>query len=275
MKILAASLLVLPLVAACAGPPSDALQAAPTVAPATASTAASPKPAVASIKPSASALASVSPSAKPAASTAPASAAASTAPASAAAGAPASASAGGVTIALNSNASKLDIKMREVLAANKITTDAVESTQAVSGTIKLDAAGNLAPGSKLSIDLRALQSDRGARDNFIKGRFVLDTGTFPTADFVPTQVDGLGGPPPASGSKTFKLIGNSTVKGVTKPMTWDVTASFDGQGCSGQATTAFKLSDYGLKIPQLPSVVSVEDQGSLALSFQASKTVAP
>lgn len=189
-----------------------------------------------------------------------------------AASGPASAAAGGVKLTIAANAgSEMNIKMRELLAGNVAQNDAIESTKTVSGIINLDPNGEVLPGSKISLDLRTLKSDRAQRDNFIKGRFVLDTAQYPTVDFVPTQVQGLGGTPPSLGEKTFKLTGNATVRGVTRPLTWDVTATFDQQGCQGQATTTFKLSDFGMSPPKAGPVVQVEDAGSLLMKFQATR----
>lgn len=161
--------------------------------------------------------------------------------------------------------------MKELLAGNAARTDAVESASAVSGVIVLDAKGEVMPGSKLTLDVTKLQSDRAIRDGFIK-RNTLNTARYPNVEFVPKRIDGLGGPPPASGKKAFTLVGDTTIKGVTKPMTWNVTAQFDQSGCTGVATSSFKLSDFGMTPPKAGPVISVEDTGNLQVSFQAAAT---
>ena len=52
------------------------------------------------------------------------------------------------------------------------------------------------------------------RDGFIKQN-TLQTSQYPTAEFVPTRVEGLPSPP-ASGQYTFKLTGLQTIHGVQK-----------------------------------------------------------
>lgn len=195
----------------------------------------------------------------------------SAAPASAAASP--SALAGVVKLTLGSDDSQMSITMHELLAGNAAQTNAVESSKAVSGTIMLDAQANVLPGSKVSLDLRTLQSDRQIRDNFIK-RVTLQTNQFPNVDFTPKQVQGLDSAIPASGEHTFKLVGDATVKGVTHTMTWDVTATFTGQGCQGTATAPLMLSDFGLTPPKAGPVISVEDTGTISLKFQATKAAA-
>lgn len=167
----------------------------------------------------------------------------------------------------------MDITMHELLAGNAAQTNAVETSKTVSGSIMLDSQGNVQPGSKISMDLRTLQSDRQIRDNFIK-RVTLQTNQFPMVDFVPNQVQGLDGGLPASGQRSFKLLGDATVRGETHQMTWDVTATFTSDGCQGTATAPLKLSDFGLTPPKAGPVISVDDAGSIALKFQAVRSAA-
>ncbi|HEX6511171.1 MAG TPA: YceI family protein, partial [Chloroflexota bacterium] len=74
-----------------------------------------------------------------------------------------------------------------------------------------------------------------------------------------------------SGQAMFKLVGNATIKGVTKPLAWDVSATFTPQGCQGEATSSFKLSDFGMSPPKAGPVISVEDAGKLDVKFQAAR----
>ncbi len=88
---------------------------------------------------------------------------------------------------------------------------------------------------------------------------VLETSQFPTVELAPTALRGLTLPVPTSGSKTFQLVGDLTVHGVTKPTTWQVDAKFDGGRVSGTAATSFVFSDFGLTQPRVPVVLSVAD----------------
>jgi polyisoprenoid-binding protein YceI len=162
--------------------------------------------------------------------------------------------------------------MREILAGRTAQSDAIEATKDVAGAIGINPDGSIVQGSKVTIDMRAISSDRSQRDEFIQNRFVLNTGQYPTADFVPTAVQGLNGPLPFQGQQTFELVGNATAHGQTKPMTWQVTAQFDPatNTCAGQATADFSLSQFGVPIPRVPTVVDLQDAGKLVLNFQAS-----
>ena len=85
------------------------------------------------------------------------------------------------------------------------------------------------------------------RDGFIKQN-TLQTSQYPTAEFVPTRVEGLPSLP-ASGQYAFKLTGLQTIHGVQKEVTWDVTATRDGNALNGTATTAFTFGDFGMTRP--------------------------
>ena len=65
--------------------------------------------------------------------------------------------------------------------------------------------------------------------------------------------------PPQTGSASFELIGDLTIRDATRRMTWEATATFNGPDVSVQAKTGFRFADFGLGIPRVASVLSVED----------------
>jgi polyisoprenoid-binding protein YceI len=150
-------------------------------------------------------------------------------------------------------------RIREQLAGFNLPNDAVGTTNAIEGRIALDAQGQvLSNDSRLTVDLRKLQSDRDRRDNYVR-RNTLETERYPTAVFVPTDVRGLPFPLPQTGTASFELTGDFTVRDVTRRVSWQATATFNGQDVNVQAKTAFRFADFGLTIPRVASVLSVED----------------
>ena len=90
-------------------------------------------------------------------------------------------------------------RIREQLAGINFPSDAVGTTQAVTGTIALDDQGQVRlSDSRMTIDLRTLRSDSDRRDNYVR-RNTLETERYPTVVFVPTAVRGLPRPPFAPG----------------------------------------------------------------------------
>ena len=150
-------------------------------------------------------------------------------------------------------------RVREQLAGISFPSDAVGTTSAIDGSIFLDTQGRIRTSdSRLTVDLRTLRSDRDRRDNYVR-RNTLETERHPTAVFIPSELRGLPFPLPQTGTASFELIGDLTIRGTTRPITWEATATFNGQEVSVQAKTSFRFADFGLSIPRVASVLSVED----------------
>ena len=83
---------------------------------------------------------------------------------------------------------------------------------------------------------------------------------------------GLSGLLPSSGSASFKISGDLTVHGVTRPATWDVTAQFSPEQVTGKATTPVKLEDFGMRRPTIGPVLSIDETVVLDLDFKAARS---
>jgi len=150
-------------------------------------------------------------------------------------------------------------RVREQLAGLSFPNDAVGTTTVIQGGIAFDARGRvLSSESRYTVDLRTLRSDEARRDNYLR-RNTLETDRYPTADFVPTEVRGLGAPFPQTGTVSFELVGDLTIRDATRRLTWEATATIDGQELSIRARTAFRFADFGLRVPRVSVVLSVED----------------
>ncbi|MBI4787359.1 MAG: YceI family protein [Chloroflexi bacterium] len=159
-------------------------------------------------------------------------------------------------------------RVREQLAQVSLPSDAVGKTSAITGTIVGKTDGTIvAAESKFVVDLRTLRSDRDQRDNFLR-REVLQSNQYPNAVFVPTQASGLDLTFPPTKPTTFKLIGDLTIRNVTKPVTWDVTCEPQGNGGMCRATTNFNFAYFNLTQPRVPVVLSVVDNIILELDLQ-------
>ncbi len=162
-------------------------------------------------------------------------------------------------------------RVREQLARLNFPTDAVGATKAVSGTIAIDSNGNVVPDlSQFQVDLSTLRSDEGRRDNFIRQN-TLDTATYRYAKFVPKEVKGLPSPPPSTGQVGFQLVGDLTIRDVTRTVTWDVSANLQADSATGQAKTSFTFADFNLTKPTVMVVLSVDDTINLEVDFTLQK----
>jgi polyisoprenoid-binding protein YceI len=160
---------------------------------------------------------------------------------------------------------------REQLAGRSLPSEAVGTSTAVTGALVLGTDGSVkADQSKIEVDLRQLKSDESRRDNFIQGS-TLQTSRFPMATFAPREVQGLSNPLPTSGQATFQLLGDLTVHGVTKPVTWQVSAEFTNAAVTGNATTNVNISDFGMTPPKAGPVLSIADALTLEMVFTANR----
>ena len=165
-------------------------------------------------------------------------------------------------------------KVQEQLAGISFPSEAVGTTQSVTGTIVVNPDGSIAPQSKLVIDLRTLTSDQSMRDGYVQGR-TLETDKFPMLELVPKRAVGLPAPLPAGGQAQagFQLVTDMTVHGVKKEVTWNVVATFASDMVSGRATTTVDFATFNMTKPTLARLLSVDDKIQLEIEFKSKRTV--
>ena len=157
----------------------------------------------------------------------------------------------------------------EQLANRDLPNDAIGETPNVSGGIVFDADGKVVPElSTLVVDVSALRSDSNRRDNYLRGN-TLQTSTYPEARLAVSEAIDLPWPLPESGQATFMLIGDFTVRDVTKVVKWDVTVEF-GPEITGQAVAVFTFDYFEMSKPRLAFILSLDDEIRLELDFVAS-----
>jgi polyisoprenoid-binding protein YceI len=138
----------------------------------------------------------------------------------------------------------------------------------VAGRLVVDAQGHVVrDSSRIVVTLTNLTSDQARRDGFLKRR-TLQIDSFPTVTLVPTAFRGGTGALPTSGTAAFDLLGDLTVRGVTRPTVWKVTARAEGGTVTGTATTTFTFKDFALDQPRVPVLLSVADTITLEYDFR-------
>jgi polyisoprenoid-binding protein YceI len=173
----------------------------------------------------------------------------------------------GIKYLLDASSSTASYSVQEQLAKLNLPTMAVGTTNSISGQIIINPDGSIdSTNSKFTVDVSTLRTDSSMRDNYV-ARNILQSDQFPQAVFVPTQTKGLPATIPQSGSLTYQLIGNLTIRNVTKPITWDVTGSITNGIAGGTATTSFTFEDFNLSQPSVPIVLSVVDKITLTITI--------
>ncbi|AMX03277.1 YceI family protein [Microbulbifer thermotolerans] len=126
-----------------------------------------------------------------------------------------------------------------------------------SGSFSYDENAPEKSSVEVKIDVASLNSNHAERDKHLRGADFLDVAKYPTATFKSTAFEPLG-------NGKAKLTGELTLRGVTKPITIDVTHIGGGkdpwggyrQGFSG--TTEFALKDFGIDYNLGPASQTVE-----------------
>jgi polyisoprenoid-binding protein YceI len=158
-------------------------------------------------------------------------------------------------------------RVREQLAGLDFPNDAIGKTTGVEGSIAVAADGTvLVNESRFTIDLASLTSDRDRRDNYLR-RNTLQTEEYPTAVFIPKVIRGIKFPMPPNGEIKFQMVGDLTIKGVTKEVSWEAVAKSDNGSLTGQAKTRFTFADLQLEKPRVRSVLTVDDDITLEYDF--------
>jgi polyisoprenoid-binding protein YceI len=175
--------------------------------------------------------------------------------------------AGAVRYVVATSGNEVRYRVREQLAGFDFPNDAIGKSTAVTGAIAIDDAGQiLTDASRFVIDAATFTSDKERRDGYVQSR-LLQAAQYPTVTFVPTEARGVRLPPATAGSSTFDLVGDLTVRGVTRPTTWRVAATVAGDQVSGSATTKFVFTDFQMEKPRVRSVLSVADTIALEYDF--------
>jgi polyisoprenoid-binding protein YceI len=146
----------------------------------------------------------------------------------------------------------------------------VGTSNQVAGQIALDqnnpASAQIGP---IQVDARTLVTDNNFRNRAIANQ-ILDTNNYEYITFTPKTLSGLPDQITYGTSYTFKISGDLTIKGVTQQVTFDATVTpVDATHLKGSATTTVLYKDFGISIPQVRSVASVDNQVVLKIDFVA------
>lgn len=146
----------------------------------------------------------------------------------------------------------------------------IGTTNQVAGEMSVDPANptNTQVGV-IQINARTLTTDNDFRNRAIKNA-ILQTDAYEYITFTPTQINGLSDAGTVGQSYMFQVVGDLTIKDVTRQVTFDVTANpVSETRLEGTATATILYADFGITIPQVQSVASVEDEVRLELDFVA------
>ena len=144
--------------------------------------------------------------------------------------------------------------------------------QKTTGTITINGNDPASATIDATIDASSVDTRVERRDTHLKSPDFLDVAKYPTITFKSTKVE-------ADGPGKFKVTGDLTLHGVTKPVVLDVESSgapvkvMGGLHAGASATTKINRSDFGLtwnKALETGGVV-VGDEVAISIDVEAIK----
>jgi polyisoprenoid-binding protein YceI len=156
-----------------------------------------------------------------------------------------------------SDQSQLGYRVKEVLFGQS--TEGVGRTNAITGSLTID--GTTVQKGDFTVDMTTVQSDSGNRDNQFQGR-IMDTSKFPTSNFTLTQPIDLGSVPAEGQTVSAKATGDLTLRGTTKPVTFDVQARLKDGRIEVNGSIPIVFADYNIPNPSF-GPASTADNGTL------------
>ncbi len=141
------------------------------------------------------------------------------------------------------------------------------------GSFDLDPATGQAANANLSIDVASVNTDNERRNTHLKSADFFNADSFPKITFVSTSIQKVGG-------TKYKVNGNLTMRGVTKPVTLDgelagTRSTAQGWLAALSLTGTVKRKDYGLMWDRMTEGVAiVSDDIMLQVDVEA-KSAAP
>jgi polyisoprenoid-binding protein YceI len=118
------------------------------------------------------------------------------------------------------------------------------------GTITVDRADLTKSSAEATIDVMSIDTDNQKRDDHLKTADFFDAAKFPTMKFKSKSWK-------KTGADTFDVIGDLTIKDVTKEVTLKVTSLGFGPGMGGaqlsgwEATTKIDKKEFNIKDPAM------------------------
>jgi polyisoprenoid-binding protein YceI len=147
---------------------------------------------------------------------------------------------------------------------------AVGTTQAIEGEFTVNLEGNQVTlgDNRFVVDLRTLTSDSSRRDNRIRQQW-LESNSYPLAEFVATGLEGFPETVAEGQDISFRVVGDMTIREVTRPLTFETTARLDGETITGVATTQLLMRDFGFEPPSILGMLEVTDGVTVTVEFTA------
>jgi len=153
--------------------------------------------------------------------------------------------------------SEFGYRVEEVLFG--INTTAAGRSNQISGSMTID--GSTVTDASFTVDVGSITSDESRRDSQFRGR-IMEVDRFPEATFTLGAPIEFGAVPAAGKQITASATGDLTLHGVTRPVTFDVTAEAGENRIGVLGNIPVRFADYDIDNPSTRAITT-EDNGLL------------
>jgi polyisoprenoid-binding protein YceI len=150
--------------------------------------------------------------------------------------------------------SEFGYRVEEVLFGVNAT--AAGRSNEISGGLTI--SGTTVEDASFTVDVASITSDDARRDGQFSGQ-IMDTAEFPEASFVLTAPIELGSVPTDGAQVTATATGDLTLHGVTRSVTFDVTAQAGTGRIGVLGSIPVTFSDYGIDNPSRAGITTEDD----------------
>lgn len=158
-------------------------------------------------------------------------------------------------------------RVHEVLLGQGAT--AVGRSTSVTGHLVI--SGTAVTAASFSVPMDTVHSDRSGRDAQFDGR-IMDVARYPAGTFTLTREIGLAPVPAAGVIRSYTAHGRLTLHGITRAVTFTLTAERKGARIEAAGRLPVLFADYGIANPSLAGFVTTQDHGVLEFLLVFSKT---
>lgn len=162
--------------------------------------------------------------------------------------------------------SEATFTVNEKLARLELPNDAVMRTGDLSGNVYLDGQASV-----IEINLHSLTSDQSRRDGYVRDRMFPNN---PVAIFTVPELGPLPEPIAVGESITRQVEGQLSIRGITKPVTFEVEARLDPEALFILGRTSFTWDELEIPPPNIPGRIQVKDEVSVEVLLSAVPTMA-
>ena len=162
--------------------------------------------------------------------------------------------------------SEATFTVNEKLARLELPNDAVMRTSDLSGKVYLDGQASV-----IEINLHSLSSDQSRRDGYVRDRMFPSN---PVAIFTVPDLGPLPEPIAVGESITRQVEGQLSIRGITKPVTFEVEARLDPEALFILGSTSFTWDELEIPPPNIPNRIQVKDEVRVEVLLSAVPTMA-